>query len=63
MGKILCPNCGSSENTIMCLTSNPPQFEFHCTDCNWKLRYFDRDNSFLPITQIELDFKHAENKI
>lgn len=50
-----CPICGSRFVTS-CLTSNPPKFEGECSHyCGFKLRYYDRENSFVPISQEELN--------
>lgn len=61
MKKLICPQCGSLKHTVLCLTSNPPRFEYECHNCKWSLRYFNRDNSYLPITQMELDFEFRRN--
>lgn len=50
-----CPNCGSIRYTTMCLTSNPPQYEYYCNDCPYTLRYYERKDAFLVITQKELN--------
>ncbi len=49
-----CPKCGKPF-FIMCLTSNPPQYEGECSYRCFSLRYFEREDSFKLITQEELD--------
>lgn len=62
MNELLCPNCKSVKHTVFCLTSNPPRFEYQCNSCGHSLKYHERDNSFLPVTQMELDFKYTDMK-
>jgi len=59
--KLTCPNCNSKFYDIICLASNPLQYEYQCRKCQWGLRYFERSNSFKKITQNELDRIYENN--
>jgi hypothetical protein len=57
MNKLRCPICGKPF-VIYCLASNPPKFEGECiSQCGFMLRYYKRKDSFLEITQSELEEK------
>lgn len=49
-----CPKCSNRIN-IEILCSNPPQYECNCSTCDFKLKYYERKNSFNIINQEELD--------
>jgi hypothetical protein len=53
MDRLKCPKCKSYGLTI-CLTSYPAQYEFDCY-CGFKLKYYDRKDSYKDITQEELN--------
>lgn len=56
--KLVCPNCGSRRNRIWTLACNPVKYEYGCGRCEFHLRYYHRKNSFLEITQEELDLEY-----
>jgi len=48
-----CPKCSSPRLQELVLVSNPPQYEYFCPVCEWGLRYFNRKNSFIKLTNEE----------
>lgn len=56
MSELKCPKCQKNLQ-VMCLYSNPPQYETTCY-CGFELRYFQRKDSFKQISQEEIDFIH-----
>lgn len=54
MKNLKCPKC-FQRLRVDCLASNPPQYEAMCGHCDFELRYFQRKDSCLEITQEELD--------
>lgn len=54
MNKLKCPKCDSPV-FIMCLTSNPPQYECECKNQDFKLKYYEREDPFKHTTQKELN--------
>jgi hypothetical protein len=58
-----CPQCNHiQQNSVICLTSNPPQYEWQCNYCDFELPYYERKDSFKQITQEELDFYYHKMK-
>jgi hypothetical protein len=56
--RVRCPLCGKMIQ-IVCLASNPPQYEAGCGWCKFSMRYFHRQDPRKIITQEELN-KHYE---
>jgi len=48
-----CPSCKLLKLQEITLASNPPRYEYWCPYCGWGLRYFQRDNSFVKLTDKE----------
>ena len=51
-----CSVC-KSELQVACLASNPPQYEYGCSKCNWSLRAFNRGDPHEQLMQSELDLQ------
>lgn len=49
-----CPKC-KKPMFEMCLTSYPAKYECGCNSCGFSLRYWDREDSNIIITQEEVD--------
>ena len=50
-----CPGCGSRID-VVCLYSYPAHYEAYCSNhCGFTLKYSCRKNSYVTITQVELD--------
>lgn len=52
--KLKCPECSGDMNEL-CLFSYPAHYEANCSSCTFKLTRDKRKNSYLPVTQTELD--------
>lgn len=54
--KLVCPKCGGKRFMEYCLTSNPPQYEVDCCNgCGVVVRWFQRADPFVHVTQAEVD--------
>ena len=62
---LICPHCQGKRNSIMCLASNPPQFEYQCCHCLWGIRFYEREDSYKHFNQEELDilYKNGIGKV
>jgi len=60
--KLKCPECATVIGEL-CLYSYPAHYETtKCSSCGFQLTYKTRKNSYLPVTQVELDSYKKENK-
>jgi hypothetical protein len=55
-----CPKCDCAVGELF-LASYPAQYEGSCKRCDFEIRFFNREDSFLPITQDEINNFYNKN--
>ena len=59
--KMKCPKCKAVRLQEAALASCPPRYEYWCCACGWGLRYFQRANSFVKLTEQERKSANEKN--
>jgi hypothetical protein len=60
---LTCPKCKGKKFQETYLACSPSKIEITCENCLFDLRFFERQNACLKITQYELDTKFANCKL